>query len=106
MGRLDVPTIEAWRWLASRDAAAEAVDVKTCEVFRQHVQMMDPYGCDVAMPEEYDCVGGELFVVSNATDGKVWIGDLPDEKCKELYERIKREPASSDDSIPDDLIPF
>jgi hypothetical protein len=90
IGRLRVPTIEAWRWLASRYAAAEAVDIDTCKVFSQHVQTMDPYGCDLAMPEEYDCIGRETFVISDATDGKVWIADLPKEKIDALDERMKR----------------
>jgi hypothetical protein len=100
IGRLDVPTIEAWRWLSSRDTAAKAIDIETCKVFWQYVQIMDPYGFDVAMPEEYDCVGRQNFVISDITDGKVWIGDLPEEKRDALHERMKREPPSSDDEIP------
>jgi hypothetical protein len=91
IGRLEVRTIEAWRWLASRDAAAQTVDIETCTIYPQAVQMFDPYGLDVSMPEEWECVGKYIFVVSDATNGGVYIDDLPEKKRNALYERIKRE---------------
>jgi hypothetical protein len=75
-------------FLASRKTAGRMIDVETCEIWDAHCQVLDPYGVDL-LPDD-DCIGREIFVGSAESDGPIWAGDLPEDKRRALYARIKR----------------
>jgi len=55
--------------------------------------VVDIYGL-FDVPDEWSCVGSELFV-RNLPDGYwVWLGDLPEEICKAVLKRLKENRAA------------
>jgi hypothetical protein len=67
----------AERYLAIRKEAALQIDPETAEFSWGWGQIMDPYGVDPDLPEEYNCIGRISFY------------DLPKETVKRLWERIR-----------------
>jgi hypothetical protein len=102
-------------WVASRKEAGRNIDIHTCEIHWQYVQVLDPYDLRAAsgdplvmpgMPE--DQIGCDCFVCGPDSDGWIFEGDLPAEKLEALHERIKRGASNgrrNGDEMSDDL-PF
>jgi hypothetical protein len=63
------------------------VDPATAEVYWTFAQIIDPYGIDPDLPEEYLCVGQVYFVRSPESDIWVWFGDLSDATRDALWQR-------------------
>jgi hypothetical protein len=86
---------DAQAFLAGRVEEGKRIDPEYCAFFRMHVEAVDIYGI-FKVPDEWSCVGKELFV-RNLPDGDwVWGGDLPEEKAKAVYDRMRRERAAYD----------
>ncbi len=67
--------------LAARKAEGARVDPKNCGIIKYYAEALDIYGL-FEVPDEWSCVGSELFV-RNLPDGCwVWLGDLPEETGK------------------------
>jgi hypothetical protein len=64
-------------WLAARKREALKIDLETAEVMSCYTQVLDPYGVDHNLPEEYYQVGEAYFARSPESDIWVWFGDLP-----------------------------
>jgi hypothetical protein len=80
------------QWVATREEAGRDIDIETCELGRWFALDMDPYGIREARGEEpYPQVGTNRFVRSPESRGWVWEGDLPPEKGKAMYNRIRRD---------------
>jgi hypothetical protein len=81
---LTVADVEAF--FADRRAAAQLINPENCETIKYYTEVLDIYGL-FDVPDEWNCVGSELFV-RNLPDGEgVWFGDLPKEVCKTLLDR-------------------
>lgn len=80
--------------LAERKAAAAAIDIETCEIFKTRADDLDPYGIGC----EFCQGGGKIFVCSADSNGWVWEGDLPEDKRDALYARINRRSAAAEGS--------
>jgi hypothetical protein len=74
----------------SRKAAALRIDPATAEITWSWGQIMDPYGDDPDLPEEYQCVGRLYF--ARAPDGE-WVSfyDLPAATKDALWKRMEAE---------------
>jgi hypothetical protein len=83
----DDMTVE--QWLAIRKEAALQIDPETAEVMWKHAHIMDPYGVDPDLPEEYQCVGRGYF--ARFPGGDIWVSfyDLPEVTTKALRARIE-----------------
>lgn len=83
---------DALAFLADRRAAAQLINPENCEIIKYYAEAVDIYEL-FDVPDEWSCVGSELFV-RNLPDGQwVWFGDLPEETCKTLLAddgRMKR----------------
>jgi hypothetical protein len=79
----DDMTVE--QWLAIRKEAAHQIDPETAEVTWWYVQIMDPYGVDPDLPEEYEQIGRGYFARSPGSD--VWVSfyDLPKATAEALW---------------------
>jgi hypothetical protein len=76
-------------YLANREEAAKSINPENCETIKYYTEAMDIYGL-FEVPDEWSCVGSELFV-RNLPDGSwVWFGDLPKETCKALMDGFGR----------------
>ena len=57
---------------------------------------LDPYGIGKLLGKNVDMcdglIGKTWFVRSAESRGWIWNGDLPENKCKAIYDRIEREP--------------
>jgi hypothetical protein len=84
MGTDDVKVEE---WLAIRKREALKIDPETAEVTWRYTQILNPYGVDPNLSEEYQQVGRESFVRRPGGDIWVWFGDLPNETLKRLREK-------------------
>ena len=86
---LTVADVEAE--LAERKAAAKRIDPTTCKVIKYYAKAVDIYDL-FEVPDEWRCVGNELFVRNPDSAGPdrywVWEGDVPEETCKALYQRL------------------
>jgi hypothetical protein len=79
-------------WIATREDAGRAIDIETCELGRWHALDVDPYGIREARGEEpYEQIGTNRWVRSPASNGWIWEGNLPTEKARAMYDRIRRE---------------
>jgi hypothetical protein len=70
---------------ALRKAVGLQIDPETAEVFWTYAQVMDPYGDDPNLPEEYECVGRAYFARSPKPDVWVEFSDLSDatrDRCR------------------------
>ena len=76
-------------WLAIRKEAGRHIDPETAEVLWHYVQVMDPYGVDPDLPDEYHCVGRGYFARSPGSDVWVDFGDLPVSIRDALWEKHK-----------------
>ena len=84
---------ELRQWLASRKEAGQVIDIENCELGWWYAETLDPYGIYKALGEfneEYSCVGRERFVRSPESNGWVSQGDLPADKAKAMFARLKR----------------
>jgi MT-A70 len=83
----DDMTVE--QWLAIRKEAALQIDPETAEVMWKYGHIMDPYGVDPDLPEEYQCVGRAYF--ARFPGGDVWVSfyDLPEATHQNLRARIE-----------------
>ena len=71
---------EAEAFLAERIEEGKRIDPQTCEIIRFPAQAVDLYGI-FEVPDEWSCVGSELYA-RNLPDGYwEWFGDLPEETC-------------------------
>jgi hypothetical protein len=80
-------------WLASREQAAGAIDVESCEIGWWYANILDPYGIYEALGELRDdemCFGRNQFVRSSASRGWISTHDLPPDKFAVLQARIER----------------
>jgi hypothetical protein len=88
-------TIEEFdQWVATREEAGRRIDIETCERDAWKAYDLDPYGIRDAKGElndEMKQIGTNRFVRSPMSGGWIWEGDLPAEKGKALYARIRRE---------------
>ena len=91
-------------FLAGRIAAGRVINIETCKIFKNAVNVADPYG--IYGDEVPHCIGRLLFVASNDSDGIVFIGDLPDDKVHALHARIDRatQKPTTPEGISDALI--
>jgi len=67
--------------------AGRHIDPATAEVEWMYGQILDPYGIDPDLPEEYQQVGRMYFARSPSSDIWVWFGDLPAATRTALWER-------------------
>jgi hypothetical protein len=75
------------QWLAIRKEAGLHIDPETAEVYWDFVHLLDPYGVDLDLPEEYQQIGRDYFARSPGSDVWVWFGDLPEETRNALWDR-------------------
>jgi hypothetical protein len=79
---------EVQAFLIERIEEGKRIDAETCEIGRWYANAVDIYGI-FEVPKEVMCVGNELFA-RNLPDGTwVWFGDLPEETCKALFDRME-----------------
>ncbi len=78
------------QFLAIRKEEALKIDPETAEFSWSWEQIMDPYGVDPDLPEEYDCVGRVYFARSPGSDVWVCFYDLPEATVERLWERIRK----------------
>jgi hypothetical protein len=76
-------------WLAVRKREALKIDLETAEVMWTYTEVLDPYGVDRDLPEEYHQVGRAYFARSPESDIWVWFGDLPKETREGLLKEIR-----------------
>jgi hypothetical protein len=77
---------EAQAYLDGRIAEGKRINPENCEVMRFAVESVDLYGL-FEDPGEWSCIGGETFV-RNLPDGKwVYLGHLPDDIARAVWER-------------------
>jgi hypothetical protein len=87
---------ELRNWLAVRKEGAKHIDAATAEVDWNYTQVLDPYGIDHELSEEYrltdecDCVGRSYFARAPGSDVWVWFGDLPDATREALWRNHSR----------------
>ena len=76
------------QYLTTRKETALQIDPETAEFSWGWGRIMDLYGVDPDLPEEYDCVGRVYFARSPGSD--VWVSfyDLPEGTVERLWERI------------------
>jgi hypothetical protein len=87
-------TEEFWAWIATRPATGANIDIETCELGHWKADDFAPYGDRRRRLDDdhlYDQIGTNRFVRSPESDGWVHEGDLPPEKIKAMYDRIRRE---------------
>ncbi|MGY4513344.1 hypothetical protein [Bradyrhizobium sp. USDA 3650] len=84
-------------------AAAEAIDIATCEIMSAFCNVADPYDVE---PEGYVLVGRVPFVRSSESDGWVCLYWLPHDKAKALHARIDRIRKGLEQYCEDDDCPF
>jgi hypothetical protein len=84
----DQMTVE--QWLAIRKEAGLNIDPETAEVEWTYVQILDPYGVNPDLPEEYQQVGQQYFARSPGSDVWVWFGDLPEATRSALWEKPEK----------------
>jgi len=77
-------------WLASRREAGRVIDIETCQIGRWQANHYDPYGTEPDLPDGMKVVGTNRFVRSRTSNGWINEADLPVEKIRVLYERIRR----------------
>jgi hypothetical protein len=70
-----------------RKAVGRRIDPATANVFFEYGQVVDPYGDDPDLPEEWWCVGRMFFAVDPAEGIAVWFGDLPDQTREALNDK-------------------
>ena len=73
-----------------KEKAGRMIDVETCEIEWCFAQTLDPYGIEPDLPDDLWQVGRSYFVRSAESDGWVCAYDLPEDKRRALYARIKR----------------
>jgi hypothetical protein len=78
---------EIQQWLAIRKEAGLHIDPETAEVYWDFVHLLDPYGVDLDLPEEYQQIGRDYFARSPGSDVWVWFGDLSEETRNALRGR-------------------
>jgi hypothetical protein len=81
---------EQQRWISSRKEAGRAIDIETCELGRWHQYDCDVYGVH-DLPPEMQQIGTNRYVRSPTSNGWINEEDLPVEKVRAMYDRIKRE---------------
>ena len=84
-------------WLDSREEAGKAIDIETCEICSQKAYDADPYGLLDARSELLPAmrqVGTNRYVRSPTSNGWVHESDLPEEKIRALYERLRAKEAA------------
>lgn len=86
-GSVDELTIE--QWLQIRKEEGRKIDPDTAEVDWCYAQVLDPYGVDPELPEEYRQVGREYFARSPGSDIWVCFGDLPSVTSEKLWNMHK-----------------
>jgi hypothetical protein len=92
---LTLADVEAF--LAERKAAGLRIDPESCTTFSYCVEPLDIYVV-LDVPDEWSSPGKELFVRNPDADGAhrywVWLGDLPEETCKAVLERLEHDRAA------------
>jgi hypothetical protein len=80
--------IEKFREIRSQ--AGLMIDPITAEVTWCYVQVMDPYGVDPDLPEEYQCIGRGYF--ARVPESEIWVcfDDLPEAIRDVLWAKHKR----------------
>jgi hypothetical protein len=86
----DDETLAVEQWLAIRKEAALQIDPETAEVYWDYAQVLDPYGVEPDLPEEYSCIGRAYFARSPGSDVWVCFYDLPEATREALWQRHKR----------------
>jgi hypothetical protein len=86
---LEVDQMSRERWLAIRKEVGLQIDAETAEVCWTYAQILDPYGVEPELPEEFWQVGRAYFARSPGSDVWVWFGDLPDATRDALWEKHK-----------------
>jgi hypothetical protein len=87
---LTVADVEAE--LAERKAEGALIDPENCEIIKYYAEAVDIYGL-FDVPDEWSCVGSELFVRTLPDGDWVWVGDLPEETCKAVLKRLEEKAA-------------
>jgi hypothetical protein len=81
---------DAQAFRAERIEEGKRIDPQTCDIIKYYVEAVDLYGI-FEVPDEWSCVGSELFARNLPVDGyRVWFGGLPEETCKALFARLER----------------
>lgn len=78
-------------WLAIRKAEALKIDPEAAEVFWTYGQVVDPYGIDPDLPEEWKCIGRVYFARRPGSEIWVCFDDLPRATEAALWERHESE---------------
>jgi hypothetical protein len=93
---MTVADVEAF--LAERKAAGLLINPATCATIDYYAEALDIYEL-FDVPDEWSCVGSELFVCNPDADGPhrywVWLGDLPEETCKAVLKRLEERAAGA-----------
>jgi hypothetical protein len=75
-----------------RRQAGLLIDPSTAEVTCWFTQVMDPYGIEPDLPEEYQCIGREYFARAPESDIWVCFDDLP-KPCRDALREKPQTPA-------------
>jgi hypothetical protein len=78
-------------WLAVRKAEAKQIDPDPAEIDFSWGQILDPYGLDPDLPEEYQCIGRLYFARRPGSDTWVCFYDLPADVREPLWKRASAE---------------
>jgi hypothetical protein len=90
---------EFGEWIASRAEAGRSIDIETCELDRWKAYDADPYKFldrKGELREQMKQVGTNRFVRSPESRGWISEDDLPPDKHKAMYDRIRRESEAYD----------
>jgi hypothetical protein len=82
---------EIKQWLQIRVDEGLKIDPETAEVDWCYAYVVDPYGLDPDLPEEYRCVGREYFARSPGSE--IWVAfyQLPEATRDRLWEKRSEE---------------
>jgi len=72
---------------AERRAAGLRIDPARADVWFEYAQVLDPYGDDPNLPDEYYCVGREWFAANPDEKIRVHFSDLPATTRDQLEEK-------------------
>src|SRR5262245_43325073 len=87
--RIDTVEITVDYLKAVRREVGRHIDPETAEVYWMYAQVCNPYGDELDLPDELQCVGRDYFARSPGSKVWIWFGDLPDASADRLWKEHK-----------------